>query len=117
AVLAAAHERAQAVPVLAALPPGRLIDLVGRTDLLTAAAVLRRCTLFIGNDPGLMHVAAAAGTPTLGLFGPSPVEQYAPSGRLTAVARTDVTYPPGYDYRATDTLMDGLTVDTVRSGG
>src|SRR5205807_8572532 len=33
AVLAAAHEREQAAPVLAALPPGRLIDLVGRTDL------------------------------------------------------------------------------------
>src|SRR5204862_51396 len=45
AVLAAAHERAQAMPLLAALPAARVIDLVGRTDLLTAAAVLRRCAL------------------------------------------------------------------------
>src|SRR5437667_1975897 len=78
AVLAAAHERAQAAPLLAAPVPGGVIDLVGRTDLLTAAAVLRRCSLFIGNDTGLTHIAAAAGIPTLALFGPSPVEQYAP---------------------------------------
>ena len=91
----------------------RVIDLVGKTDLLTAAAVLRRCALFIGNDTGLMHLAAAAGTPTLGLFGPSAVEQYAPWGRCTAVVRTVVTYPPGYDYRTTDTLMDGLSVAEV----
>src|SRR5438045_3710212 len=93
----------------------RVIDLVGRTDLLTAAAVLRRCALFIGNDTGLMHLAAAAGTPTLGLFGPSAVEQYAPWGRRTAVARTEITYPSGYDYRTTDTLMDGLSVAEVEA--
>ena len=29
-----------------------------------------------------MHLAAAAGTPTLGLFGPTPADEYAPSGRL-----------------------------------
>jgi ADP-heptose:LPS heptosyltransferase len=114
-VLAAAHERAQAAPLLAALPSGRAIDLVGKTDLLTAAAVLRRCALFIGNDTGLMHIAAAAGTPTLGLFGPSPVEQYAPWGRFTAVARTEVIYPAGYDYRTTGTLMDGLSVEAVET--
>ena len=115
AVLAAEHERAQATPMFAALPPGRAIDLVGKTELLTAAAVLRRCALFIGNDTGLMHVAAAAGTPTLGLFGPSAVEQYAPWGRFTAVARTEVIYPPDYDYRTTDTLMDGLSVEAVET--
>jgi ADP-heptose:LPS heptosyltransferase len=114
-VLAAAHERAQAAPLLAALPSGRAIDLVGKTDLLTAAAVLRRCALFIGNDTGLMHIAAAAGTPTLGLFGPSPVEQYAPWGRFTAVAHSEVIYPPGYDYRTTGTLMDGLSVEAVET--
>src|SRR6185437_5322840 len=64
AVMAAAHEREQATPLLAALPAGRAIDLVGRADLLVAAAVLRRAALFIGNDTGLMHIAAAAGAPT-----------------------------------------------------
>jgi len=119
AVLAAAHERAQAAPLLAAPPPGGVIDLVGRTDLLTAAAVLRRASLFIGNDTGLMHIAAAAGTPTLGLFGPSPVEQYAPWGECTAVVRTalppEALYGPGYDHRTTDTLMDSLSVEMAEA--
>ena len=119
AVLAAAHERAQAEPVLAAIPPQRRIDLVGRAELLTAAAVLRRCALFVGNDTGLMHIAAASGVPTLGLFGPSPVEQYAPWGRCTAWVCTELPrsamFPSGFDHRTTDTLMDSLSVDAVEA--
>jgi heptosyltransferase-3 len=113
-VLAAGHEREQAQPLLDAIPPSRLIDLVGRVDLLTAAAVLRRCALFIGNDTGLMHIAAACGTPTLGLFGPSPSCQYAPWGpRAAFVCSADspeAMFGPGFDHRTTDTLMDGLFV-------
>jgi ADP-heptose:LPS heptosyltransferase len=119
AVMAAAHEQAQAAPLLAALPAGRIVDLVGGTDLLTAAAVLRRCALFVGNDTGLMHIAAAAGVPTLGLFGPSPAEQYAPWGDRTAVVRTavprDALFGPGFDHRTTDTLMDSLSVDMAEA--
>jgi heptosyltransferase III len=121
AVMAAAHERTQALPLLAAVPSGRIIDLVGATDLLTAAAVLRRSALFVGNDTGLMHLAAAAGAPTLGLFGPSPVEQYAPWGKCTAVAHTAasreaLTGPgSGFDHRTTDTLMDSLSIDMAEA--
>ncbi len=117
AVLAAGHERSQAEPLLAAIPQRRRIDLVGRLDLLTAAAVLRRCALFIGNDTGLTHLAAATGAPTLGLFGPSPVDQYAPWGPCTAYVQS--TEPPesmfaaGFDHRTTDTLMDGLSVEAA----
>jgi ADP-heptose:LPS heptosyltransferase len=68
-----------AQPVLAALPGA--IDLAGKVSLSEAAACLARMSLFIGNDSGLMHLAAAAGAPTLGLFGPSSANEYAPSGR------------------------------------
>jgi heptosyltransferase III len=119
AVLAAGHERAQAEPLISALPNDRRIDLVGKVDLPTAAAVLRRCCLFIGNDTGLMHMAAAAGTPTLGLFGPSPVERYAPWGRLAAYVRSAESpatmFAPGFDHRTTGTLMDGLSVDVAEA--
>ena len=57
---------------------GRTIDLVGRTDLLTVYAALKRARLFIGNDSGVMHMAAAASAPTLGLFGPSDERLYGP---------------------------------------
>jgi ADP-heptose:LPS heptosyltransferase len=81
-----AQEAALAAPVLTALPDA--IDLTGRLSLPEAAACLARCAIFVGNDSGLMHLAAAAGCPTLGLFGASnaSVGEYAPAGRRTAVA-------------------------------
>lgn len=120
AVLAAPAERAQAQPVLDAVGPDRSIDLVGRTDPLQAAACIGRCTLFVGNDSGLMHIASAMGVPTLALFGPGFPEIYGPWGPLTAVVRTPVareilTGAPNYDHRTTDTLMDSLTVDAVEA--
>ena len=66
---------------------GRLIDLAGRVDLLTAYACLKRARLFIGNDSGAMHLAAAAGVPTLGLFGPSDEKLYAPWGEHARAVR------------------------------
>ena len=98
-----------------------MIDLVGRPDLLTAAALLSRCDMYIGNDSGLMHIAAASGVPTLGLFGPSKEAHYAPWGERTAVVRTALDYDqlvggPGYDPRTTGTLMDSLTVDMAEAG-
>ena len=120
AVMAASHERRQAESLLAAIPRQRQIDLVGKVDLLAAVAILRRCALFIGNDTGLMHMAAAAGTPTLGLFGPSPSRQYAPWGEFTALVRSadppEAMFGPGFDHRTTDTLMDGLSVDAAEAG-
>ena len=98
-----AAERAMAAPVLAALPGA--IDLVGQLSLPEAAACLARCTLFIGNDSGLMHLAAAAGAPTLGLFGPTPASEYAPTGRCAAVAQAPG--PPG------DAPIDSLPVADV----
>lgn len=85
------QERAMAAPVLAALPEAA--DLLGVLDLPEAAAVLARCALFVGNDSGLMHLSAATGTPTIGLFGPTPAAEYAPVGaRAQAVLAKG---PPG----------------------
>ena len=68
-----------AEPLLTALPDA--IDLVGRLTLPQVAACLERACLFIGNDSGLMHLAAATGTPTIGLFGPTDASTYGPTGR------------------------------------
>ena len=76
------QERAMAAPLLAALPGAT--DLCGRLNVPEAAACLSRCALYVGNDSGLMRLAAAGGTPTLGLFGPTPVAEYAPAGRCAA---------------------------------
>ncbi len=70
-----------------ALPGREVIDLAGRLDLVEAAACLERAALFIGNDSGLMHLAAAAGAPTLGLFGPTDERIYGPWGDHAASVR------------------------------
>ena len=56
------------------------LDLCGRTSLLEAAAVLRRCSVFLGNDSGLGHIAAAVGIPTVTVFGPGKPARYRPFG-------------------------------------
>jgi heptosyltransferase-3 len=118
AVFAAPGEAALARPVLDALPEDRRIDLIGRLGLPDAAACLARCAIYVGNDSGLMHLAAAAGTPTLGLFGPSPPARYAPWGEHAAVASTETPYEalvgaPGFDHRRDDNLMRSLGVERV----
>ena len=76
------------------------------------------CHFFVGNDSGLMHIAAASGVPTLGLFGPSREKHYAPWGDHTAVVRTKLSYDElvgGSDYNpvTTRSLMESLSVDAV----
>ena len=65
----------------------RLIDLVGKADLLTAYACLKRARLFVGNDNPFLHLAAAGGAPTLALFGPSDDRIYGPWGANTRTLR------------------------------
>lgn len=50
------------------------------------AADLERCDLVLGNDSGLMHVAAAVGVPTVTVFGPTPPGRWAPRGRGVVVS-------------------------------
>ncbi len=90
------NERELAAPVLDAIPEDRRIDLVGTAPLMVLAACLARCALVVANDSGLMHLAAASGAPTLGLFGPSKDAHYAPRGPITDFVRGDV---------AADTLL------------
>ena len=118
AILGSVQERQAAEPVTRSVAEDRRIDLVGTEELLTLYACLERCALYIGNDSGLMHLAAASGIPTLGLFGPSREVHYAPQGRHAGFVRTPESYEelvgaPGYDYRNHTSLMNSLTVDAV----
>lgn len=57
------------------------IDLTGKVDLKGLFCLVTRCRLFIGNDSGGMHVAAAQGVPTIGLFGPNLPQRFGPYGK------------------------------------
>lgn len=119
AVFAAPGEEAEAQKVLGSIPEHRRIDMIAKGDPGTVAAALARCTLYIGNDSGLMHCAAAAEVPTMGLFGPSYPALYAPWGAHTAWVSTPETFDqlidfPGYHPKTlTKSLMTTLTVDEV----
>lgn len=68
----------KAQALVAAFPDA--LKIFSESDLLTVAAAFKRCAVFIGNDSGLSHLAAAVGLPTLALFGPSDPVRYAPFG-------------------------------------
>ncbi len=120
AVFAAPGEEKEAQKVLDSVPEDRRIDVIAKGDPGTAAAALARCAFYIGNDSGLMHCAAAAGVPTLGLFGASYVHIYGPWGTHAAYAHTPETFDeltdfPGYDPKTlTHSLMTSLSVEAVK---
>ena len=112
-------ERSNAQYLLDSLPSERTIDAMGKLSLLEIQACLQVADMYIGNDSGLMHMAAAARIPTLGLFGPSREENYAPWGVNTMVVRGDLSYeelfPENYDYRNSSKydMMSSLSVEKV----
>lgn len=118
AVSAAPNERTQAIKAWEGVAEERRVDLMHNTDPAFAAACLRYVSLYVGNDSGLMHIAAAVGVPTLGLFGPSDDRIYAPYGRLTRWVRSAT--PKQELIRAVDagerpltSLMDEIELEQV----
>ncbi len=59
---------------------GSTIDIAGKTGIKDLAAIIQKCSLFITGDTGPLHIAAAVGTPTLSLFGPTDRQVNAPLG-------------------------------------
>jgi ADP-heptose:LPS heptosyltransferase len=57
-------------------------------DLYELARWLAQARLFVGNDSGITHLAAAVGTPVLALFGPTDPAVWAPRGPHVQVGRT-----------------------------
>lgn len=117
-VAAAPAERPQVAELLAAIDPARLVDLTGGHDLLDIAACFARAQLFVGNNSGLMHLAAAAGAPTLGLFGPTDARRYGPWGPRGRVLRTAASQAELLDRArrgecGPGVLMETLAVDAV----
>jgi hypothetical protein len=75
-------------------------------SLADLAAHIATARLYLGNDSGITHLAAAAGAPTLALFGPTEPKIWAPRGQNVTVLRAN---PVG------TAPMDSLTVSAVMS--
>ncbi|MGA8652532.1 MAG: lipopolysaccharide heptosyltransferase II [Xanthobacteraceae bacterium] len=68
------------------------LDLTG-TDLRDAIIALAAASVAVSNDSGLLHVAAASGTPSIGIFGPTSPWHWAPLNPLAAVIETTSELP------------------------
>lgn len=71
-----------------------ILDLMGKTSLREVCGVLKRCSVFVTNDSGLMHLAAALGTPVVAIFGSTSPKWTAPLGEDHVVVRKEVSCSP-----------------------
>jgi len=112
-------ERPKVLSLINSIDSHLRLDFVGSLSLIESHACIERCSLYIGNDSGLMHIAAATGIPTLGLFGPSKEEVYAPWGPNCMAVRTPESFekihPEKFNHKKSKSLMGSLTVDQVEA--
>jgi ADP-heptose:LPS heptosyltransferase len=110
----------------AAIPAAlEVIDLAGPLDLLTLAAVLSRLALYVTGDTGPMHLAAAMGTPVVGIFGISDPARYAPLVPHRRIVRIDlpcspcnrVRLPPERCRGHVPDCLEGIGADMVARAG
>jgi heptosyltransferase-2 len=90
-VIGGPGEKAAATNIVAA-DPAHIRDLTG-TDLRNAILALAAADLAVSNDSGLLHVAAAMDTPTIGIFGPTSPWHWAPLNPLAGVIETAAELP------------------------
>lgn len=92
-ILAGPGEEALVHAVTLGLPADAWTATPPESGLRLSAALLERSALFVGNDSGPMHLAAALGVPTLGIFGPGRTANTAPVGGRGPVAVLSRDYP------------------------
>lgn len=126
-----AIDRRFGIPVVIAGGPGeeikaaRIVDgcrckvfnLAGKTGLGEMAALLSRSRLFVGIDSAGLHIAAAVGRPTVGIFGPSAPASWAPRGEKHAVITSKLPCIPcrqkGCDDKGLSRCLKDLPVSVI----
>lgn len=86
-LIGAASERASAANVIRRMNRPGAINLAGETTMAELIGLLAVCSLLVSNDTGPAHVAAALGTPTLTIFGPTNEFETAPTGTHAELIR------------------------------
>lgn len=71
-------------------------NLAGAGDLPAVAEIIRRCGIFVGNDSGLVHLAAAVGTPTVVISGPGDPAEVAPFTSKAVTVKKPLFCSPCY---------------------
>jgi heptosyltransferase-3 len=118
-VLTSAPDEVGMIDEILARTTSKPLNLAGQLSLKELGALTARARLFIGVDSMPMHLAAAMGTPTLALFGPSSENEWAPwNVEQRVVTSTHSCRPCGVDGCGGGKLSECLTllpVDTVHA--
>ena len=110
-------EREAAEDVRAAIA-GDAINLAGETNVVQLAAVAEQCDVFVSNDTGTMHVAAAMGTPVVAVFSARDYPlRWHPYGEQHTVLRTEIECGPCFaevcPYYDLPKCLDAISVEQV----
>jgi len=90
-------------------------DLFGKSTLIEIFKIMKHCNLFIGNDSGLMHMAALANIKTFGLFGPSDKLKYKPWGKGNIAISSSKTPDELIGYKGFDSRNCGSLMMELRT--
>ncbi|KVG09070.1 glycosyltransferase family 9 protein [Burkholderia thailandensis] len=99
------------------------VDLIGKTNLDETAVVLRRSSLYVGNDSALLYLAASLGVTTIGIYGPTDPAAFSPLGANNLWLSGKTSCAPCYSsfdgiggrmYTCADNIcMKAVTVESV----
>jgi lipopolysaccharide heptosyltransferase II len=93
-------------------------SVIGQTTVMELACLIKRCDVFVAHDSSPLHLAAAVGTPTIALFGPTDPARHLPPAFLGQVIKKDVFCSPCYSPHCrtiTHACMKRIGVDEVLS--
>jgi lipopolysaccharide heptosyltransferase II len=95
------------------------LNLAGKTSLTETAAIIKKSSLLVSGDSGVLHIAAGLGKPTVSLFGPSNTMKWAPKGKQHIVISKNLPCSPCSKYGYTPKCsigakcMQDIMVDEV----
>ena len=110
------QKEADLVHAVVKLMAARAVPFAGNLQVRELAACIEKCDLFLTNDTGPMHIAAAVETPTVSLFGPGNHIRFQPLGGLHQTIRHDVPCSPCKQFtdKCKDNIcMKNITIDEV----
>ena len=116
-VIGGEDEAQLAREIEAVVDPGAVLSLVGKIELMDLPVVLQACALFVGNNSGPKHIAAALGVPTVGVHsGNVDTAEWGPLGPSAVAVRRRVTCGPCYLSRPADCHRKLACLTGIRPG-
>ena len=113
-ILGAGNEEVAVAEQVAEKAGGEMMNLAGKTSLAEAIEIIRGAGLVVGNDSGPLHVAAALGTPVVGLYGPTDPLVVGPWGQADGVVAAGGDSPRRGRYsERTEHAMSCISVEQV----